>query len=73
MSLFGAITTPTSAWRAALLAALLGGAATLAGAATVEVENTMAQRVQACTGCHGPQGRAASDGYYPRIAGKPAG
>ena len=33
----------------------------------------MAQRVQACTGCHGPQGRAASDGYYPRIAGKPAG
>ena len=33
----------------------------------------MAQRVLACTGCHGPQGRAASDGYYPRIAGKPAG
>ena len=33
----------------------------------------MAQRMQACTGCHGPQGRAASDGYYPRIAGKPAG
>lgn len=33
----------------------------------------MAQRVQACTGCHGKQGRAAADGYYPRIAGKPAG
>ena len=33
----------------------------------------MAQRMQACTGCHGAQGRAASDGYYPRIAGKPAG
>ena len=33
----------------------------------------MAQRMLACTGCHGPQGRAASDGYYPRIAGKPAG
>ena len=33
----------------------------------------MAQRVLACTGCHGPEGRAASDGYYPRIAGKPAG
>ena len=27
----------------------------------------------ACTGCHGAEGRAASDGYYPRIAGKPAG
>ena len=33
----------------------------------------MAQRVTACTGCHGREGRAASDGYYPRIAGKPAG
>ena len=36
-------------------------------------EDTMAQRVLACTGCHGAQGRAAPDGYYPRIAGKPAG
>ena len=41
--------------------------------AAPQVEDTMAQRMQACTGCHGPQGRAASDGYYPRIAGKPAG
>ena len=41
--------------------------------AAAKVEDTIAQRVQACTGCHGPQGRAASDGYYPRIAGKPAG
>jgi len=35
--------------------------------------DTMAQRLLACTGCHGPEGRAAADGYYPRIAGKPAG
>lgn len=33
----------------------------------------MAQRVQACTACHGAQGKAGPDGYYPRIAGKPAG
>lgn len=33
----------------------------------------MAQRTLACSACHGQQGRAASDGYYPRIAGKPAG
>lgn len=33
----------------------------------------MALRVQACTGCHGREGRAAPDGYQPRIAGKPAG
>jgi cytochrome c553 len=37
------------------------------------VEDNMAQRMIACTGCHGREGRAASDGYYPRIAGKPAG
>ena len=53
------------------LAACLLWTAGLAGAATVE--DTMAQRVLACTGCHGKAGRAASDGFYPRIAGKPAG
>ncbi|HSV51994.1 MAG TPA: c-type cytochrome, partial [Burkholderiaceae bacterium] len=31
------------------------------------------QRTLACTACHGKEGRAAPDGYYPRIAGKPAG
>jgi len=50
-------------------------AAGIAGSlhAAPQVEDSIAQRVQACTVCHGPQGRAASDGYYPRIAGKPAG
>jgi cytochrome c553 len=33
----------------------------------------MAQRTMACTACHGEQGRAGPDGYYPRLAGKPAG
>ena len=46
----------------------MGSAAT-----AVPFEDTMAQRVLACTGCHGAQGRAAPDGYYPRLAGKPAG
>ena len=36
-------------------------------------EDTLAQRTLACTACHGAQGRAGPDGYYPRIAGKPAG
>ncbi|HEY1058236.1 MAG TPA: c-type cytochrome [Limnobacter sp.] len=30
-------------------------------------------RVQACVMCHGDQGRASAEGYFPRIAGKPAG
>lgn len=33
----------------------------------------MASRVLACTACHGKQGRATQEGYFPRIAGKPAG
>src|SRR5690349_12135652 len=44
-----------------------------ADAAPPTFEDSMAQRVLACTGCHGPEGRAAPDGYYPRIAGKPEG
>ncbi len=42
-------------------------------AAPPPFEDSIAQRTQACTACHGKEGRAASDGYYPRIAGKPAG
>src|SRR4051794_3986058 len=41
--------------------------------AQAKFEDTMAQRTLACTACHGKEGRAAPDGYYPRIAGKPAG
>ena len=52
------------------LAGWLGAQSALAAA---PFEDTMAQRTLACTACHGPQGRAAPDGYYPRLAGKPAG
>jgi len=49
------------------------GVAASGSAPAAPFEDTIAQRVVACTGCHGKQGRAAPDGYYPRIAGKPAG
>ena len=55
----------------ALVAAGVAAFALPSAAATFE--DTIAQRVLACTGCHGKEGRAAPDGYYPRIAGKPAG
>lgn len=54
-----------------LLPALLWACATAAAAASFQ--DTMAQRTLACTSCHGKEGRAGPDGYYPRIAGKPAG
>lgn len=55
-----------------LLFALVALAAMRAGAAPA-FEDSMAQRMLACSACHGKEGRAAPDGYYPRIAGKPAG
>ena len=59
--------------RALLLLGLLGAAALRLAHAAPVFEDSMAQRMLACTLCHGKQGRAAPDGYYPRIAGKPAG
>lgn len=59
--------------------AALCGIAVLAGPALAQppagrtVPDTMAQRLLACTACHGAEGRATPDGYFPRIAGKPAG
>src|SRR5262245_56039122 len=39
--------------------------------AAAQVPDTMDQRMRACVGCHGREGRATPDGYFPRIAGKP--
>ncbi|MBX3606591.1 MAG: c-type cytochrome [Piscinibacter sp.] len=44
-----------------------------AAAAAAPLQDSIAERVAPCTACHGQEGRAAPDGYYPRIAGKPAG
>ncbi|MDO8301422.1 c-type cytochrome [Lacisediminimonas sp.] len=38
-----------------------------------KLQDTIAQRSLACAACHGKEGRATRDGYFPRIAGKPAG
>jgi cytochrome c553 len=35
------------------------------------VADSMAERAKACVACHGKEGRATSDGFFPRIAGKP--
>ena len=70
--------TPTPPQRrrlAAAAASLLAaaGAAAQPAATPFSVPDTLAQRVQACTTCHGKEGRATNQGYFPRIAGKPAG
>jgi len=43
------------------------------GWAAPATDDAMAQRTRACTACHGAQGIAGPDGYYPRLAGKPVG
>jgi len=52
-----------------LAACLLAGTAAAAG----KVEDTLAQRLKACTVCHGATDRVTADAYFPRIAGKPSG
>ena len=77
----GGTTVPPSRRRAMraraarwLLPLALAAAPGAGGAQTsVKVEDTLAQRMQACVVCHGREGRATSEGYFPRIAGKPAG
>lgn len=45
-----------------------------AGAASLQRPlDTIAERAKPCMTCHGEQGRATSQGYFPRIAGKPRG
>lgn len=64
------------------LALLAGAAAALLCLATPAparaqaepvLQDSIAQRTVACAACHGKEGRATRDGYFPRIAGKPAG
>jgi cytochrome c553 len=58
-----------------LVLAVLGCMPMLALAAPEvhSVPDTMAQRVLACTPCHGKEGVTTREGYLPPIAGKPAG
>jgi len=35
--------------------------------------DSMEARVQGCVTCHGQEGQGTKSGYFPRIAGKPAG
>ncbi|HEV2610829.1 MAG TPA: cytochrome c4 [Noviherbaspirillum sp.] len=51
----------------------LAAAALFLPTTPASAQDPMTKRVAPCMACHGEAGKAASDGYYPRIAGKPAG
>lgn len=67
------------AWHGAALALLVTGAAQAQTQAqndalpAFEKLDSMEARVQGCVTCHGQSGQGTSNGYFPRIAGKPAG
>ncbi len=71
--------TPAATWRGFLLVVLCFGWASAVVAQTSlpsdahTVPDSLEQRLMACTLCHGAQGRSTNEGYFPRIAGKPAG
>lgn len=56
-----------------LILAALAAAVLPASAQQLVVPDTIAQRALACVACHGKEGRATSEGFFPRIAGKPSG
>jgi len=56
-----------------LLVLLAAGPGAREALAQPAPDASLARRMQACTPCHGKEGRATPDGYFPRIAGKPAG
>lgn len=59
----------------AILAGLGPGAARAQSEAVPAFKqlDSMEARVQGCVTCHGQSGQGTSNGYFPRIAGKPAG
>lgn len=66
-----------SVWvRVLALLLVFGGAHAAAPAPSLSDSpalDSIEQRVKPCTSCHGNEGRATREGYFPRIAGKPAG
>lgn len=64
-----------SLFRSGACLALLGllALSVIPARAQAPIRDDIAKRVAPCMTCHGKEGRATNDGYYPRIAGKPAG
>ncbi len=62
-----------TSWLAQLIVALVAFGTARAADTPDAALDSIEQRVKPCTSCHGIEGRATREGYFPRIAGKPAG
>ena len=72
MKLLASTLTRVLAWAAALALPAAAAAQDHAVPAFDKVDS-MEARVQGCVTCHGQSGQGTNSGYFPRIAGKPAG
>jgi len=61
---------PSLRWALVVLAWAGSG---VAAAAPPPPPDSLAQRLRACTACHGSTDRVQADAFVPRLAGKPAG
>lgn len=68
-----ALVAPRFRFTFALTWLLASACAPAAAQPAEEARDSIAQRTLACAACHGKEGRATREGYFPRIAGKPAG
>jgi cytochrome c553 len=57
----------------AILALPLGARAQDASVPSFKTIDSIEARAQGCVTCHGQSGQGTQNGYFPRIAGKPAG
>jgi cytochrome c553 len=76
LNCFATASSSLKRWRKNLILGLCTITAALtciSSQAQTKIKDTIEQRVAACTACHSLEGKEAGDGYYPRIAGKPAG
>lgn len=74
------VTVRPEAWRAIAAAVAIAGAsaglpalAQTGATPSFKEVDSMEARVQGCVTCHGQSGQGTDNGYFPRIAGKPAG
>ena len=68
----GTGSTATAAQSAVVPAAAVQTTSTKPQGPQPQTASAMHERMRACTACHGKEGVATNQGYFPRIAGKPA-
>jgi cytochrome c553 len=62
-----------TSWLAHLIVAVVAFSSAHAVETPDAALDSIEQRVKPCISCHGNEGRATREGYFPRIAGKPGG